>query len=56
MLNGTKRRKDMKTKVINAEWDIISNGKKRQREIMSNVVNAEWDICNVEWEKMSTRK
>jgi hypothetical protein len=38
--NGTKRRKGIGTKVINAEWDIILNGKEHRREIMLNVINA----------------
>ncbi len=36
--NGTKRRKGIGTKVINAEWDIMSNGKEHRREIMVNVI------------------
>jgi hypothetical protein len=43
MLNGTKHRTDIMSKVRKAEWDIMSNGTKRRMEIMSKVRKANWD-------------
>jgi hypothetical protein len=31
--------KDIRSKVLKAEWDILLNGKKRRTEIMSKVIN-----------------
>jgi hypothetical protein len=37
---------EIKSNIINADWDIMSNGKKRRPEIMLNTgrINADWDI------------
>ncbi len=43
MLNGTKRRRDIISKVIKAEWDIMLNRNNIEWNKMSNRNNVEWD-------------